>query len=495
MLQPLACLLLLILTLVHIGRCRRKSRLGEPPLINGWIPFLGKAFEFRKDAHKFLEEQQKNFGDIFTVHMAGRYMTFVMDPLMYPAIIKERRRLDFQEFSRRAAPAAFGYTPVTEGTFPGLPEQIARAFRLLHGEHLSLLTQSMMGNLMMIFRQDHLRPGGAWRTRELYDFCMEVTLEATFLTLYGRPAEGLRHADAAQLKASFIRFDDAFPLLIAQVPVWLLVGVGGIRRKLMSYLTTPRMSGWAGVSQFIRRRAQLLERHPILGDADKAAHHLAMLWASVANTAPAGFWAAYHLLRHPEALRAIRQEIRNVLESSGHKFSAGADLALDAQQLDKMILLESAVHESLRLSSASINIRVAREDLTLRLNNERAVAVRKGDIVALYPRSVHMDADVYDQPQTFCFDRFARQTEFFKNGRKLHHFLMPFGSGASICPGRFFAVNEIKQFVCLLLLYFDLRLEPGQPDARPDASRAGLGIPRPARDVRFQYRMRSAACL
>uniref|UniRef100_A0A3Q2XYR3 Cytochrome P450, family 7, subfamily B, polypeptide 1 n=1 Tax=Hippocampus comes TaxID=109280 RepID=A0A3Q2XYR3_HIPCM len=384
---------------------------------------------------------------------------------------------------------SFGYTPVTEGTFPGLPEQIARAYRLLHGEHLSPLTQSMMGNLMMIFHQDHLRPGGAWRTRGLYDFCVEVTLEATFLTLYGRPAKGLRHADAAQLKASFIRFDDAFPLLIAQVPIWLLAGVGGIRRKLMSYLTTPKMSGWAGVSQFIRRRAQLLERHPILGDADKAAHHLAMLWASVANTAPAGFWAAYHLLRHPEALRAIRQEIRDVLESSGHKFSAGTDLALNPQQLDKMILLESAVHESLRLSSASINIRVAQEDLTLRLNNERAMAVRKGDIVALYPRSVHMDAAVYDQPQTFCFDRFARQTEFFKNGQKLRHYLMPFGSGASICPGRFFAVNEIKQFVCLLLLYFDLRLETGQPDARPDASRAGLGIPRPARDVRFQYRM------
>lgn len=79
-----------------------------------------------------------------------------------------------------------------------------------------------------------------------------------------------------------------------------------------------------------------------------------MLWASVANTAPAGFWAAYHLLRHPEALRAVRQEIRDVLESSGHKFSAGADLALSAQQLDEMILLgrKLAVSASAALVSA-----------------------------------------------------------------------------------------------------------------------------------------------
>lgn len=55
---------------------------GEPPLINGWIPYLGKALIFRKDAYKFLLDQQKKFGDIFTVHIAGEkyfsmYLAFV----------------------------------------------------------------------------------------------------------------------------------------------------------------------------------------------------------------------------------------------------------------------------------------------------------------------------------------------------------------------------------------------------------------------------------
>ncbi|XP_037132549.1 cytochrome P450 7B1 isoform X1 [Syngnathus acus] len=515
MFTPLACALLLVvvaLVPVVIRRHRRKRCEGEPPLIDGWIPFLGKALEFRKDAHKFLEEQRKNFGDVFTIHMAGRYMTFIMDPLMYPAVIKEGRRLDFHEFSGRAAPAAFGYPRITEGTFPGLAEQIERAYGLLRGEQLTALTQSMMGNLMTLFRQDHLKPGATWRERGLYDFCLDVMLEATFLTLYGRPAQGSRHTHAAQLKTHFVHFDEAFPLLIAQVPAWLLGRARAARRKLTDYLAAPGMSDWADASLFIRRRAQLLEGHPVMGDADKAAHHLAMLWASVANTAPAAFWATYHLLRHPEALRAVRQEILEVLERSGRGFSDDMDLALAAEQLDHMILLgrkpaaavasharltcrwssESTVHESLRMSSASINIRVAQEDLNLRLDAERVVAVRRGDIVALYPRSVHMDAGIYEQPQAFRFDRFAHQTEFFKDGQKLRHYLMPFGSGASICPGRFFAVNEIKQVVCLLLLYFDLRLEAGQPDPRPDGSRAGLGIPRPDQDVRFQYRLRSA---
>lgn len=66
---------------------------------------------------------------------------------------------------------------------------------------------------------------------------------------------------------------------------------------------------------------------------------------------------------------------------------------------------------------------------------------------------------------------------------------MPFGSGATKCPGRFFAVNEIKQFVCLVLLYFQLELEDVSARTKPDPRRAGLGVLSPSTDIRFRYRM------
>lgn len=65
---------------------------------------------------------------------------------------------------------------------------------------------------------------------------------------------------------------------------------------------------------------------------------------------------------------------------------------------------------------------------------------------------------------------------------------MPFGSGSSKCPGRYFAINEIKQFVCLLLLYLDLQLEDRQNRPPSNQSRAGLGIQQPSSHVRFHYR-------
>lgn len=94
----------------------------------------------------------------------------------------------------------------------------------------------------------------------------------------------------------------------------------------------------------------------------------------------------------------------------------------------------------------------------------------------------------------FQFDRYIQdnpgKSGFFKDGQKLKYYLMPFGSGSSMCPGRHFAINEIKQFLCLMLLYFDLELDPGQTRATVDSSRAGLGILFPSTNVRFRYRVR-----
>lgn len=46
-----------------------------------------------------------------------------------------------------------------------------------------------------------------------------------------------------------------------------------------------------------------------------------------------------------------------------------------------------------------MNIRVALEDFNLRLDARRSAAVREGDIIVLYPQSLHMDPEIYEEPQ------------------------------------------------------------------------------------------------
>lgn len=98
--------------------------------------------------------------------------------------------------------------------------------------------------------------------------------------------------------------------------------------------------------------------------------------------------------------------------------------------------------------------------------------------------------------QTFKYDRYLDEngktkTTFYSNGLKLKYYYMPFGSGATICPGRLFAVQEIKQFLILMLSYFELELVESHVKCPPlDQSRAGLGVLPPLNDVEFKYKLK-----
>lgn len=98
--------------------------------------------------------------------------------------------------------------------------------------------------------------------------------------------------------------------------------------------------------------------------------------------------------------------------------------------------------------------------------------------------------------QTFKYDRYLDEngktkTTFYSNGLKLKYYYMPFGSGATICPGRLFAVQEIKQFLILMLSYFELELVESHVKCPPlDQSRAGLGVLPPLNDIEFKYKLK-----
>lgn len=51
------------------------------------------------------------------------------------------------------------------------------------------------------------------------------------------------------------------------------------------------------------------------------------------------------------------------------------------------------------MSSASMNIRIVKEDFIFKLEGNQEVSLRKGDWVAIYPPILHMDPEVYEDPK------------------------------------------------------------------------------------------------
>jgi hypothetical protein len=129
---------------LHDRQFNRRS--GEPPLVSGIIPFLGVALEYGKDPKKMLTEAQSKYGDCFTLYIAGKRMTFVLDPLTIPNVYKKFKTFDFHPIARDITEAAF-FTPRDKQALYE-KEVLKQYARHLNGDGLVKLTTNFQKQLL-----------------------------------------------------------------------------------------------------------------------------------------------------------------------------------------------------------------------------------------------------------------------------------------------------------------------------------------------------------
>ncbi|XP_072267256.1 cytochrome P450 7A1 [Pyxicephalus adspersus] len=488
----------------------RRRQPGEPPLENGLVPYMGCALQFGANPLKFLRSRQKKLGDIFTCKIAGQYVHFIINPFAFNSVMRHGRHFDWMKFHFATSAKAFGHSSM-DPTHGNTTENLHETFmKSLQGDSLDSLIASMMENLQhtLLHLSASKENNNDWINGGLYAFCYRVMFESGYLTLFGKELNAKDDKNLARQEAqralilnaleNFKEFDKIFPALVAGLPIHVFKTAHSARENLAKDLHPEKVRQRINISDLIHIRMYNNDTITTMNDAEKAKTHLALLWASLANTLPATFWTVYNVLRCPKAMKAATEEIKQVLEKANQKVSLTNGLIiLNRHHLDDMPVLDSILKESMRLSSASMNIRVAKENFVLQLDDVGAYNIRKDDVVAFYPQTVHLDPQIYDDPLTFKYDRYLdengkEKTNFFLKGKKLKYYYMPFGSGKTKCPGRQFAVHEIKQLMVLLISYFDMELVDKNSKTPPlDESRAGLGILQPTYDVDFRYRLKA----
>lgn len=481
-----ATLLLLALFL----STRRTRCPGEPPLIKGWLPYLGMSLKFQKDPLTFMKSLQRKYGDIFTVLLGGKYITFVLNPFQYQFIIKNPKQLSFGKFSRRLSAKAFSVKKLL--TDDDLNEDIHKGYLLLQGKSLDSLLESMIQELKEILEPLLLKTTD-WNTARIFPFCSSLVFEITFTTLYGKILADNRKQIISELRDDFLKYDSMFLNLISDIPIQFLRNEESMQKKIIKCLTSEKLAQMQGWSEIVQKRQDMLEKYYRREDFEIGAHHLGFLWASTANTIPAMFWAMYYILQQPETMEALRDEIDSFLQSTGQKKGPGLSLHFTREQLDSLVCLESTILEVLRLCSYSSIFREVEEDMDFSLETT-SYCLRKGDFVAVFPPIIHSDPEVFEAPEEFRFNRFLedgkKKTTFFKGGKKLKYYIMPFGFGTSKCPGRYFAVYEMKLLLVIFLTYFDLEIIDKTPIGLK-YSRLLFGVQHPDSDVSFRYKAKS----
>ncbi|KAJ3768555.1 cytochrome P450 [Lentinula raphanica] len=184
--------------------------------------------------------------------------------------------------------------------------------------------------------------------------------------------------------------------------------------------------------------------------------------------------ALFYLAANPHLAQPLREEIEPIVAEFGWTKSA----------MGKMHKLDSFLKETQRLSgvgartfslflchkplrdnhTSSVTMsRLALRDFTF----SDGTVVPAGTILSVASFGMHHDDALYEDPYKMKAFRFSDMRS--QEGEGLKHQMVGvdpsfalFGGGRHMCPGRFFAVNELKALIGEVLVSYDIKFENGE---------------------------------
>ncbi|KAJ7148805.1 cytochrome P450 [Mycena crocata] len=165
--------------------------------------------------------------------------------------------------------------------------------------------------------------------------------------------------------------------------------------------------------------------------------------------------ALYHLAANPEYVAPLREEMEAALREDGWSKAA----------MGKCSKLDSFLRESQRFSGVSaINMHrmvVNPEGFTF----SDGTHLPGGSFLAAATYATHHDEAHYSNADSFDGFRFARMRAAAEGETAKFQMVTPdttyfsFGLGKHACPGRFFAVNQLKVMLTHVFMHYDVKLE------------------------------------
>ncbi|KAK7489659.1 hypothetical protein BaRGS_00019054 [Batillaria attramentaria] len=463
-----------------VFRFRREN---EAPYVPGHF-LWGNGAEFAQNAVRFLHKSQKALGDIFTIRLLNQYLTIVMDPHCYEKFSKERR-FDFDPIQKQVNNNVFGFE------LKSARKMIYEAGKKVNGRYLGTGMEAFAANLQEVFRNiqqqnANPKPEGAgddaqWQSEGLRMLTSRTLFSAVFYTIFGKSAsvQDIPDFNPQTFHDKFDTFHKFFNYLWLGMPVKLFPKACDAVKVLFQQPLSQDMLTRDGLSDYIRFSTEYMLQHG-QSEQDIMGHNLVFLHVNY-NTFRVAYWCVYQMLEHPEFCQDLAHELKEAIEA--RRVEGDDAVGFTLEDIDHLPLLDSFLKETLRLASGVFMVRYVTEDTDFDMPNGETYTVRKGDRVAMYPPTIHMDPEIFENPETFKHDRFVN-AKFYKYGKELKNPVLTFGS---LCPGKRFSMLQIKWFLMNLINSFDLHLPEGER-TQPNTEYYGHEILPPTHDVKVQFR-------
>jgi retinoid hydroxylase len=216
-----------------------------------------------------------------------------------------------------------------------------------------------------------------------------------------------------------------------------------LERRIRSIIERQRYSDQVNIVQLLSDAG--------MPDDEIVTQVIFLIHASFDTTTDTVSWAFVELLRHPDLLARVREEVRATTTSTS---TAYHDAPISLADLQQKPLLDAIIKEALRLyPQVHIFLRGAKEDLEF-----DGFTIPRGWLVNLNPAFVHRRPDYFADPGAFNPDRFLVD----KEDERTPYAWIGFGGGMHGCLGEMIARLEIKALATAVLRRFDLSLLPSQ---------------------------------
>jgi sterol 14alpha-demethylase len=442
---------------------------GSDPLLrlSGALPVLGHLLEFGKGPIGLLTRARGEKGDICSFRLLNREFVFMSGLEGNEALFRaEEDALSFREPYKLTVPI-FGKGVVYDAHPAQMSEQLGFLMNSLRDTRMRLYPELVAEEV-----EAFISGWGDEGELELPEMTKELTTYTSSRCLLGREFRERMSGEFAQV------YHDLEAGLIPIAFLYPFLPLPAFRRRDRARIRMVEM-----ITEIVRyRKANNIEGQDLLQTLMDASYRdgrkltademtglvLAAIFAGHHTSAMLSAWTLIELLRNPQYLPPVIEELDQVYDGDG---------GVSYLSLRFVPRLERAIMEAGRLTPPLVLLmRKLVRDLAFRAHRLSA-----GSYLVASPYVSHRIPELFPDPERFDPDRFGPG----RDEDKQPYALLTFGAGKHRCLGQHFAMMQVKVIWSLLFRHYEF--EPMEDRYEPDFHRMVVGPKRPCR-VRYRRR-------
>eukprot|EP00891_Asterochloris_glomerata_P008191 jgi/Astpho2/8191/e_gw1.00120.216.1_t len=457
-----------VLSVIVLRLISNKLPSKAPPVFEG-LPFIGGIIKFAQGPMRLMDEGYKRYGEVFTVPVAHKKMTFLIGPHVSEHFFKasddELSQKEVYEFSI----PTFG-----KGVVYDIDHKIRAEHFRFFGEALKT---SKLKEYVPHFVKETEEYFAKWPQEGVVDLShefAELIILTASRTLLGREVRENMFEEIARLYHDLDQGMQPISVIFPHLPIAVHRTRDRARKQVAEIfkkvIETRRATGTKEddvLQVFIDAKYKNAYGGRHLNDEEITGMLIAGLFAGQHTSSITSAWTGLTMVANQEkVLQPTLEEQRRILKQHGDH--------IDVDVLNEMDVLHSNMTEVLRLFPPLILLmRLVKKSFTVTDSKGRQTVIPKGHILLTSPGYSHRLGSVFQEPLKYDPDRFRVPFSF-----------IGFGGGRHGCMGSNFAYLQIKTIWSVLLRNFEFEMLDPFPE--PDYEAMVVG-PKPCR-TRFRRR-------